>query len=63
MPPAGWMTAEWVHVAMNNNRRDYRVVNGVKLKEMLLEDWHSPDREALIEELEARRVRMNRLRS
>ena len=29
--------------------------NGLKLKEMLLEDWHAPDREALIEELDERR--------
>ena len=40
---------------MNNNRRDYPVINGLKLKEMLLEDWHPPDRERLIEELEDRR--------
>ena len=42
---------------MNNNNRDYPVINGLKLKEMLLEDWHPPDRESLIEELEARRTR------
>jgi len=47
--------AERVHLAMNNNRRDYPVTNGLALKEMLLEDWHPPDRTALIEELEARR--------
>jgi uncharacterized protein YecE (DUF72 family) len=47
--------AECVHMAMNNNRRDYPVINGLKLKEMLLEDWHPPERQALIEELEERR--------
>ena len=46
-----------VHLAMNNNNRDYPVINGLKLKEMLLEDWHPPDRKTLIEELEARRAR------
>jgi hypothetical protein len=40
---------------MNNNRRDYPVINGLKLKAMLLEDWHPPDRKQLIEELEERR--------
>ena len=49
--------AERVHLAMNNNRRDYPVVNGLQLKEMLLEDWRPPDRRALIEELEERRAR------
>jgi uncharacterized protein YecE (DUF72 family) len=48
--------AERVHVAMNNNRRDYPVINGLKLKEMLLEDWHAPDRQALIDEFEERRA-------
>jgi uncharacterized protein YecE (DUF72 family) len=48
--------AERVHVAMNNNNRDYPVRNGIQLKEMLLEDWHPPDREALIEELDERRA-------
>jgi len=48
--------AERVHLAMNNNRRDYPVINGLKLKEMLLDDWHPPDRQALIEELEERRA-------
>jgi uncharacterized protein YecE (DUF72 family) len=47
--------AERVHLAMNNNRRDYPVINGLRLKEMLLEDWHAPDRNALIQELEERR--------
>jgi uncharacterized protein YecE (DUF72 family) len=47
--------AERVHLAMNNNNRDYPVTNGLKLKEMLLEDWHAPDREQLIEELDERR--------
>jgi hypothetical protein len=41
---------------MNNNRRDYPVINGLNLKEMLLEDWHPPDHDALIEELEERRT-------
>jgi uncharacterized protein YecE (DUF72 family) len=49
--------AERVHLAMNNNRRDYPVINGLQLKTMLLEDWHPPDRAALIEELEDRRAR------
>jgi uncharacterized protein YecE (DUF72 family) len=47
--------AERVHLAMNNNNRDYPVINGLKLKEMLLEDWHAPDRGQLIEELDERR--------
>jgi uncharacterized protein YecE (DUF72 family) len=47
--------AERVHLAMNNNNRDYPVINGLKLKEMLLEDWHAPDRQRLIEELDERR--------
>jgi uncharacterized protein YecE (DUF72 family) len=49
--------ADRVHLAMNNNRRDYPVTNGLRLKEMLLEHWHPPDRDALIEELEDRRAR------
>jgi uncharacterized protein YecE (DUF72 family) len=49
--------AERVHLAMNNNRRDYPVINGVRLKELLLEDWQPPDRKALAEELEERRAR------
>ena len=48
--------AQRVHVAMNNNNRDYPVRNGIQLKEMLLEDWHPPAREALIEEFEERRA-------
>ena len=52
--------AERVHMAMNNNRRDYPVINGLQLKAMLLEDWHPPDRAALIEELEARRAEAKR---
>jgi uncharacterized protein YecE (DUF72 family) len=53
--------AERVHVAMNNNRRDYPVVNGLQLKKILLEDWRAPDREALVEELDARRARRRKL--
>ena len=49
--------AERVHLAMNNDNRDYPVINGLKLKEMLLEDWHPPDRRAFIEELDERRAR------
>lgn len=48
--------AERVHLAMNNNNRDYPVINGLKLKEMLLEDWQAPDRQTLIEELDERRA-------
>jgi uncharacterized protein YecE (DUF72 family) len=48
--------AERVHVAMNNNNRDYPARNGIQLKEMLLEDWQPPDRQALVEELEERRT-------
>jgi hypothetical protein len=44
-------------MAMNNNNRDYPVSNGLQLKEMLLEDWHPPDREALIDGVDERRVR------
>jgi uncharacterized protein YecE (DUF72 family) len=46
-----------VHIAMNNNRRDYPVTNGMALKEMLLEDWHPPDRDRLVQELDERRAR------
>jgi uncharacterized protein YecE (DUF72 family) len=49
--------AERVHLAMNNNRGDYPAINGMQLKQMLLEDWRPPDREALIEELEERRAK------
>jgi uncharacterized protein YecE (DUF72 family) len=49
--------AQRVHVAMNNNNRDYPVINGIQLKEMLLEDWRPPDRDQLIHELEERRAR------
>jgi uncharacterized protein YecE (DUF72 family) len=49
--------AERVHVAMNNNNRDYPVINGLKLKEMLLENWRAPNPETLIEELDERRTR------
>jgi uncharacterized protein YecE (DUF72 family) len=49
--------ADRVYMAMNNNNRDYPVRNGLRLKEMLLEDWHPPDREALISQLEERRPR------
>jgi hypothetical protein len=45
---------------MNNNRGDYPAINGLQLKEMLLEDWHPPDREALVEELDERRARTKR---
>jgi uncharacterized MAPEG superfamily protein len=49
--------AERVHLAMNNNRGDYPVINGLALiKEMLLEDWRPPDRGALIDEFEERRA-------
>ena len=48
--------AERVHLAMNNNNRDYPVCNGIQLKEMLLEDWHPPDRDVLVEEFEERRA-------
>ena len=36
---------------------DYPVINGLKLNEMLLEDWQQPDRDALIAEMDQRRVR------
>jgi uncharacterized protein YecE (DUF72 family) len=45
--------AERVYLAMNNNRSDYPATNGMQLKQMLLEDWHPPDRNRLIQELEA----------
>ena len=48
--------AERVHLAMNNNRGDYPAINGIALKRMLLEDWHPPDRDALVEELSERRA-------
>jgi hypothetical protein len=31
----------------------------IQLKEILLEDWHSPDRKTLIQELAERRVQAN----
>ena len=54
--------ADRVHVAMNNNRGDYPATNGMQLKEMLLEDWHPPDRDRLITELEERRAKARALR-
>jgi hypothetical protein len=39
---------------------DYPAINGPQLKEMLLEDWHPPDRRALIEDLDHRRARAKR---
>ena len=33
-------------MAMNNNRCDYPAINGMQIKEMLLEDWDPPDRAA-----------------
>ena len=47
--------AERVHLAMNNNNRNYPVINGLQLKQMLLEDGDAPNREALIKELDERR--------
>ena len=55
--------ADRVHVAMNNNRGDYPAINGMQLKEMLLEDWQPPDRQALIEEFHERRSKGRRARS
>ncbi len=57
--------AERVHLAMNNNRGDYPAKNGMELKEMLLEDWHAPDRATLVAQLEERRAseRKSRRRS
>lgn len=49
--------AERVHMAMNNNRGDYPAINGMRLKEMLLEDWQAPDRDALAEQLKERRAK------
>jgi hypothetical protein len=49
--------AERVQVAMNNNRGDYPAINGMPLKEMLLEDWRLPDRKTLVAEFEERRSR------
>jgi len=42
---------------MNNNRGDYPAINGMPLKEMLLEDWRLPDRKTLVAEFEERRSR------
>ncbi len=55
-------TAEQVHIAMNNNNRDYPVVNGLTLKAMLLEAWHPPDRAALIRQLDEWRATQRRAR-
>ncbi|HEX3176583.1 MAG TPA: DUF72 domain-containing protein [Methylomirabilota bacterium] len=52
--------AQRVHMAMNNNRGDYPAINGIQLKEMLLEDWEPPDRDALLEELNDRRAAAKR---
>ena len=46
-----------VHVAMNNNRGDFPAINGVALKQMLLEGWAPPDRAALVQELDERRAK------
>ena len=54
--------AKRVHLAMNNNRRDYPVINGLQLKTMLLEDWQPPDRARLIDEFEERRTHARRRR-
>jgi uncharacterized protein YecE (DUF72 family) len=43
-----------VHVAMNNHQRDYPATDALQLKQMLLKEWHSPDRDALIDELDER---------
>ena len=51
-----------VHVAMNNNRGDYPAINGMQLKEMLLEDWRPPDRATLVEALEERRAKERQAR-
>lgn len=47
---------------MNNNRSDYPVTNDMGLKQMLLEDWRPPDRNALIAELDERRTTGQRLK-
>jgi hypothetical protein len=47
---------------MNNNRGDYPAINGIQLKEMLLEDWHEPDRKALVVELDERRAKARAVR-
>jgi hypothetical protein len=46
--------AERVSLKLNNNRGDYPAINAMHLKEMLLEDWWSPERERLIDELQRR---------
>ena len=48
--------ADRVHLMMNNSRQDSPVINGLKLKQMLVGSWHPPDRQALIEQLEERRA-------
>jgi uncharacterized protein YecE (DUF72 family) len=48
--------AQRVHLQLNNNRSDFPAINAIQLKEMLLEAWHPPDREALVRELAARRA-------
>ncbi len=45
-----------VFVAINNNRRDYPVVNGLQLKRRLDRAWKEPDRDQLIEKLRGRRT-------
>ena len=40
---------------MNNNNGDYPVINSMRLKAMLLEDWRPPDLDVLVAELEERK--------
>jgi hypothetical protein len=47
--------AERVHLAMNN-RGHYPAINGIALKEMMLEDGRRPDRDALIAKFEERQA-------
>ena len=48
---------------MNNNRGDYPAINGMRLKEVLLEDWHPADRDAILRELEEHRAKHRPTRS
>ena len=47
-------------LAMNSNRGNYPAINGTQLKQMLLEDWHPPDRDALVRKVEERRAAARR---
>jgi uncharacterized protein YecE (DUF72 family) len=46
--------AERVYLKLNNTAGTTRRSNEIQLKEMLLEDWHPPDRDRLVAEIQRR---------